>query len=48
MLEPNVSSSFYIPLFLSQTVVPKFPHHNSSLVNIKYTRIKHKECFDSK
>lgn len=37
MLEPNVLSSLYKPLFLSQTVVPKFAHHNSSLVNIKYT-----------
>lgn len=32
MLEPNVLSSLYKPLFLSQTVVPKFAHHNSSLV----------------
>lgn len=37
MLEPNVLSSLYKPLFLFQTVVPKFAHHNSSLVNIKYT-----------
>lgn len=37
MLEPNILSSLYKPLFLSQTVVPKFAHHNSSLVNIKYT-----------
>lgn len=32
MLEPNVLSSLYKPLFLSQTVGPKFAHHNSSLV----------------
>lgn len=32
MLEPNILSSLYKPLFLSQTVVPKFAHHNSSLV----------------
>lgn len=36
MLEPNILSSLYKPLFLSQTVGPKFAHHNSSLVNIKY------------